>query len=308
MILAICLNPAIDVTYSVGSLRPGTSHAVTTVHRRAGGKAVNTARVLAQLGELVTLCGFAGGLSGVWLRADLVGSGVEDALTPSRGETRQSVTVVDDVDATVLNETGPTLTTPEWLALLDEVRARLPGCAGVVMSGSVPPGAPVDAYAQLVRSAHREGVPAVVDATGEQLRHALAAGPAVVAPNREELAETTGLPVSTREQLVEATAALTRTTGGAAVVSAGRDGVVAVVGPRRWVVAPPRLVGGNPTGAGDALTAGLTRGLARDDGWPARLADAVALATAAVADPVAGHVELPLYRALLAETVVKEAE
>ena len=47
MILVVCLNPAIDVAYAVGALRPGTSHPVTAVHRRPGGKGVNVARVLA---------------------------------------------------------------------------------------------------------------------------------------------------------------------------------------------------------------------------------------------------------------------
>lgn len=306
MIVAVCLNPAIDVTYLVDSLRPGTSHTVTAVHRRAGGKAINTARVLAQLGEQVTLCGFAGGPHGARLRADLVGTDVQDALTPIDGETRQSVTVVDDTDATVLNEPGPTVTAQDWTALLDTVTARLQGCAVIVMSGSVPPGAPADAYAQLVRLARKQEIPAVVDATGRQLRHALAAGPAIVAPNREELADTLGAPAATRQQLIEATAELSRRTGAAAVVSAGWDGLVAVAAGQRWTARPPRLVAGNPTGAGDALTAALARGLARGVSWPERLADAVALAAAAVSAPVAGHVDLAVYRAMLAETVVEE--
>lgn len=64
MILAVCLNPATDVTYLADAPRPGTSNTVTAVYRRAGGEAINTARVIAQLGELVTLCGFAGGSHG----------------------------------------------------------------------------------------------------------------------------------------------------------------------------------------------------------------------------------------------------
>jgi len=158
-------------------------------------------------------------------------------------------------------------------------------------SGSVPPGA----YAQLVQIARRRGIPTVVDAAGQQLRHALAAGPAIVAPNREELAHTVDAPTATPEQLMEATAALSRSSGAAAVVSAGRDGLVTVVGQQRWTARPPRLVAGNPT-----------RGLRRGDSWSERLADAIALAAAAVSAPVAGHVEPVVYQATLAETVVEE--
>jgi tagatose 6-phosphate kinase len=306
MILAVCLNPAIDLTYSVGSLRPGTTHAVTRVHRRAGGKAVNTARVLAQLGEPVTLCGFAGGNHGIRLRDGLNDTGVTDALSTIANETRQSVAVVDAGEATVFNEPGPTVSAGEWASLLAAVDDRIDGCAAIVMSGSVPPGAPSDAYAQLVGLAQRHDVPSVVDASGEQLRSALAAGPTVVAPNREELAQALGLPVGDSRELVSATAELSRRAGAAAIVSAGRDGLVAVAGEHCWVARPPRLVAGNPTGAGDALTAGIVRGVAQRAAWPLVLADALALAVAAVAVPIAGHVDLDLYRELLEHSVLEE--
>jgi tagatose 6-phosphate kinase len=190
--------------------------------------------------------------------------------------------------------------------LLATVEGRIDGCAAIVMSGSVPPGAPPDAYAQLVRLAQRYEVPSVVDASGEQLRSALAAGPTVVAPNREELAQALGLPVENRRELVSATAELSRRAGSAAVVSAGQDGLVAVAEEHCWVARPPRLLAGNPTGAGDALTAGIVRGVAQKAAWPVVLADALALAVAAVAAPMAGHVDLSLYRELAEHSVLEE--
>jgi tagatose 6-phosphate kinase len=303
VILAVCLNPAIDVTYPVTALRPGTSHTVSAVHRRAGGKGVNVARVLAQVGEAVTVCGFAGGGTGRRLRDELAGSGVADRLTGIDGDTRQCVTVVDDADATVFNEPGPAVADSDWDRLADTFEQQLAGCAAAVMSGSVPPGAPADAYARLVRIARRHGVPTVVDASGAHLRTAADAGPTVLAPNRDEV----GLPSGSRAELLAAAAELSRRGGGTAVVSAGRDGLVAVSGERRWWARPPRQVTGNPTGAGDALSAGLARGLARGAAWPLVLADALALAGAAVAAPVAGQVELNLYRELAELSTVEEA-
>jgi tagatose 6-phosphate kinase len=303
VILAVCLNPAVDVTYSVTALRHGTSHTVSTVRRRAGGKGVNVARVLAQLGEAVTVCGFAGGGTGRWLSDELGGSGVADRLTAIAGDTRQCVTVVDDADATVFNEPGPVVGNGEWDQLADTFAQQLAGCAAVVMSGSVPPGAPADAYARLVRIARRHEVPTIVDTSGAHLRAAIDAGPTVLAPNRAEV----GLPTGDRAELLAEAAELSRRTGGTAVVSAGRDGLVAVSGEHRWWARPPRQVTGNPTGAGDALSAGLARGLARGAAWPLVLADALALAAAAVAAPVAGQVELNLYGELAELSTVEEA-
>jgi tagatose 6-phosphate kinase len=342
VILAVCLNPAIDVTYSVAELRPGTSHAVSEVHRRAGGKGVNVARVLAQLGEAVTLCGFAGGTTGRWLRDELAGSGVADRLTGIDGDTRQSVAVVDAADATVFNEPGPVLAGDDWDRLAAEFEEQVAGCAVAVMSGSVPPGAPGDAYARLVRLAARHGVPTIVDASGQQLREAADAGPTVLTPNRAEV----GRPSAGPAELLAAAASLSRRGGSTVVISAGRDGLVAAgpdglvaagrngwratgpdglgaagrnglgaAGPdglsaadrqRCWTAKPPRQVVGNPTGAGDALTAGIARGIANGLALPRILADAIALAAAAVATPVAGRVDEALYRELTALSMVEE--
>lgn len=70
---------------------------------------------------------------------------------------------------------------------------------------------------------------------------------------------------------------------------------------------PPRHINGNPTGAGDACVAALARGLLLDTAWPELLRDAVALSAAAVAAPVAGSVDLDLYRELLPDIIVEES-
>lgn len=76
MILTVTLNTALDLTYHVRSLRPHTSHRVTEVTERPGGKGLNVARVLAALGHEVTVTGFTGGATG---RA------VQDQLTYTPG-------------------------------------------------------------------------------------------------------------------------------------------------------------------------------------------------------------------------------
>jgi tagatose 6-phosphate kinase len=302
VIVAVCLNPAVDVTYTVDSLRPGGSHPVATVRRQPGGKGVNVARILAQLGRPVALCGFAGGGTGRWLRDALIGSGVTDRLTEIEADTRQTVTVVDDADATVFNEPGPAVTAADWSRLVETFDHLVEGAELAVVSGSVPPGTPGDAYAFLVRRAQYHGIGTIVDATGPQLEAAADAGPSVLAPNRAEV----GLATAEPPAILAAASNLARRSGGTVVISAGRDGVVASDGRHGWTARPPRQITGNPTGAGDALTAGLARGLARGLTVRDVLADAVALAASAVAVPVAGRIDEPLYRELTALSTVQE--
>jgi tagatose 6-phosphate kinase len=99
--------------------------------------------------------------------------------------------------------------------------------------------------------------------------------------------------------VTEAARGLMAAGAAAVVVSLGADGLLAVTGTGTWLAAPPGPEPGNPTGAGDAATAGLARGLALGQDWPDRLRHAVALGTAAVAAPVAGEFGRERYRELL---------
>jgi len=67
-------------------------------------------------------------------------------------------------------------------------------------------------------------------------------------------------------------------------------------------------VRGNPTGAGDAVAAGLVHGLVLGRPWEERLRHAVALGTASVAAPVAGEFSHADYAAVLAGVRVKRGE
>ena len=161
-------------------------------------------------------------------------------------------------------------------------------------SGSLPPEAAQDGYAELVRLAHARSVPVLVDTSGPALLAAARAGADVVKPNDAELRETLG------ESDPDTGARRLRDEGaGAVVVSLGARGMLAVTGEGSWRAAPPYPVRGNATGAGDAAVAALVLGMASGQPWPDRLRTAVALSAAAVAAPVAGSVDRAVFTELL---------
>ncbi len=276
VIVTITPNLALDVTYELAELRPGHAHRVRTVRARAGGKGVNVARTLRSLGHDVLVIGLAGGATGEAVRADLDAAGIPHDLVPCAGETRRTVTLMADGEATLLNEPGPVVSPEEWAAL----EARVPEADVVVVSGSLPPGVDDDAVARL---AERD-VPVIVDTSGEPLRRAAPYAWAVK-PNAEELAELTG----TDDPVAGAGLLGARTV----VVSLGAEGLLAVTDGRVHRAAPPRVVTGNPTGAGDAVVAALAAGAGSP--WPDLLDDAVALSAAAVLSPVAGSYDHDAY-------------
>ncbi|WP_327007918.1 1-phosphofructokinase family hexose kinase [Dactylosporangium sp. NBC_01737] len=270
------LNPALDLTYTVDALVPHATHRVGHVAERAGGKGLNVAGVLHALGEPVLATGLLGGATGAIVGAK---TGVPHSFTAIGGETRRTVTIVDRADATGLWEPGPVVTAEEWAAFLAHYATLVKDAAVVVLSGSLPQGLPVGAYAELVRLAHRYHCRSVLDTSGEALRLGAAAGPDVVKPNADELAALGG---PARHAVVE---------------SHGPEGLIARTPQGSWRATPPEVVTGNPTGAGDACAAAIARGLRDGTPWPELLADAVALGAAAVKAPVAGEIDINHYRA-----------
>jgi tagatose 6-phosphate kinase len=303
MILAVTLNPALDVTHHVrhadwdGVNRP---HQVLT---RPGGKGLNVARVLRTLGADVRAIGLAGGLDGQAVREGLAAAGVPATFTPIAGPTRRTFTVVDEAAGRVaaFNEPGPAVADGEYRLFLTLFGSALAGCSVAVLSGSVPPGVPASGYAALTRTAAGAGVPVILDADGPALRHALAAGPAVVKPNLAELERAAGRELRAGDEpdlaaVADAARELTAAGAGAAVVSLGPRGLLAVTTDGAWLAAPAARAAGNPTGAGDAVVAGLALGVSLGSRWEERLRACAALGAAAVAAPAAGDISLDDYR------------
>ncbi|MET7981528.1 MULTISPECIES: 1-phosphofructokinase family hexose kinase [unclassified Streptomyces] len=304
MILTVTLNTALDITYRVRALRPHSTHRVSEVTERPGGKGLNVGRVLAALGHEVTVTGFTGGATGRAVRDQLAATaGVVDALVPVEGPTRRTIAVVDTTtgDTTQLNEPGPVITPAEWSAFQETYGQLLRSASAVALCGSLPPGVPVGAYAQLVRTARASAVPVLLDTSGEPLRRGVAARPDIVKPNAEELAELTG-----SHEPLQATRNARRRGAHAVVASLGADGLLAHTPEGHWRATPPVRAHGNPTGAGDSAVAGLLSGLVEKLDWPARLARAVALSAATVAAPVAGEFDRTLYESLLGSVTVTD--
>jgi tagatose 6-phosphate kinase len=292
MIGTVTLNLALDVTYEVDELVVGGSHRVGAIRQRAGGKGVNVARVASTLGHQVLVLGFVGGVTGEVVAEELFDAGLTALLTPIAGETRRTVAIVNgaDGDATIFNEAGPSVSADEWRAFND----RMPwGRLGVLAcSGSLPPGLPSDAYAELAVRARHHDVLTVIDAGGDALTAAAKAG-AVVRSNASELRDALG-----DTTVEEGARHLVELGATAAVITDGSRGMVAASHKGVWRAQPVEQVSGNPTGAGDACTAVVAAAVAESPqpDWSVVLKSAVAASAAAVLTPVAGDIDLAAYR------------
>ena len=289
MILCITPNPAWDVTYRLPELVPDAVHHVREVAERAGGKGVNVASVAHGAGHDVLVCAPVGGARRAEFGDDLRGRGLSVALVGSPVSTRQSVAIVTGSGVTMLNEQGAPQPDAVWVDLVSTVEREATRCGVVTVSGSLPPHTPADLLARITRAAHQGGARVVLDCRGPHLLEALREGPELVKPNAEEAEATTG-----ERDPVRAARALVAAGARAALVTLGAEGVVVV--DDRGTALRARLsspVRGNPTGAGDAMTAAVAVALDQqhDPDWRSVLVTGVAWSAAAVLAPVAGEVD-----------------
>jgi 1-phosphofructokinase len=279
MIVTLTLNPSLDRTLEVDELRRGSVLRAQAARLDPGGKGVNVTRALLANGVASVAVIPCGGSVGDRLAGLLAAESVRCVTVPIAGSTRSNIALVEpDGTVTKVNEPGPTLTGAEF----DEVAAAVLRSAGaadwVVMCGSLPPDVAVDVYAKLARQFAAAGIRVAVDTSGPALLTALAAGPDLVKPNREELAEAIGSPLGSLGEVIEAAQTLRGLGAATVLASLGADGAVLVDADGATLARGPAIEPRSAVGAGDALLAGFLAGGGRG---VAALVEAVAWGTAA---------------------------
>ncbi|MCI5825507.1 MAG: hexose kinase [Arcanobacterium sp.] len=307
MIVTITPNPALDLTYHVPTLTPGAEHRVQHMYIRPGGKGINTAKVLTQLGEQALATGFVGGANGEVMVNLLDEDHVPHALVHAAMSTRLTVSIIDPSNgATLFNEPGKERSEQEWEKLIELV-TQIDTPDLFTVNGSFPPGTSEATVRHLYRALLATGATVLVDTSHEPLRWAVEEGVHAIKPNQHELADLVGSDdVDVRASiahLLEHVQLVVASQGANGMVAQARGGEVVAVPAARFVV-------GNPTGAGDSVVASLARSITRDGiesaHQPATLrawvSDAIALSAATVAAPVAGEFDEATYRDLLAQS------
>ena len=307
-------NLTIDRTLALAELRAGEVLRFDDVVVTPGGKGVNVARTALALGAPAVLVGFVPGRTGAAAAAMLADEGVDLAPVAVGGEIRSTSVVFERSGrVTVMNEPGPAIDMADWARFEAAVAERAGSHAVLACSGSLPPGAPDDAYARLVARAREAGALAIVDAGGRHLAAAVQARADIVTPN---LAEAEGLlhgradetveagdPAVVRARAEAAARALVERGAGRAIVTAAAAGAAIADGSHvSWLPAPPVTVG-NPIGAGDAVVGGLGVALERGERFARAARLGLAAGAASVETATAGR--LDAHRAATLDATVR---
>lgn len=307
-IVTLTVNPALDLSTSTDLLEPEHKLRCGPSVVEAGGGGVNVSRVIARLGGTSTALCTAGGATGGAYRellaaeaaalAALPEGGLTAEVIPIAGATRQNITIDESSTGQQFRFVlqGPNLSADEGMLCLDAVDNVLPPRGGfLVLSGSLPPGAPDDLYARAVQRAREHGAHAVVDASGAALAAAVEAAPHLIKPSGRELRElaaTLGLGPSTLaterveiDQLIDIAQQLIARTGTAVVaLTLGALGAAVITTDRVLRLSSPDVAVRSTVGAGDSFLGAMVLRLAQghDLAAAARAGVAAGAATASM--------------------------
>ncbi|TAK79019.1 MAG: 1-phosphofructokinase family hexose kinase [Dehalococcoidia bacterium] len=309
MIITVTLNPAIDETVELDRFVEGDTNRVASIRRDIGGKGINVARVLKELGYEPLAMGFAPGDLGRMIEDTLRDENIGVDFTFLDGVTRTNITLLDRSKHrhTVLSAAGPYAWPDDIEEMIANVRRRIRPDTWLVLAGSLPPPCTGEVYARLVREAERAGALTALDADGLVVRQVLDNGgrPTLIKVNQHELQRVHGDPTETEDEVFEAAETIRHMGVAAVVVTRGTLGSVALTPDADYRISAPEVEVVSAVGAGDAFLAAMLLALRRNEGWEQALRRGAAASVACCLMPGSAECRAQDVQQLADQVVVK---
>ncbi len=311
MIITVTMNPSIDISYPLETLKLDTVNRVTNVSKTAGGKGLNVTRVIHELDGQVLATGLLGGHHGAFIQAQLDQEGISHDFSTIAGETRNSIAILhDEGHQTEILEAGPNVTEAELMQFEEKFDELLKQATLVTLSGSLAKGIPTTYYSRLIAKAHDQGVKVLLDTSGASLKASLesATKPFLIKPNTEEIYDLVGQTLSL-DDLTNFKATLSGDLFAGVewiVVSLGSQGAFVKHKDQFYQIDIPKIDVVNPVGSGDSTIAGLAYALDQGKNDEEILQYAMVCGMLNAQETKTGHINVENLPALKAQIVVRE--
>jgi 6-phosphofructokinase 2 len=280
------MNPAIDVSTSIGTMAPFTKLRCSAPRHDPGGGGINVARVLTRFGGDVAAIYPAGGAAGQFLHRLMDREGVRSLAIPTVEETRQDFTVFEEATKQQYRFVlpGARLAEREWRECLSVLAAATPKF--IIASGSLPPGVPDDVFATMARAAKQTDAKVVLDTSGPPLKEALDEGVYLIKPNLREFRGLTGITATDDAALIDAGRSLIAR-GGVVLVALtmGPQGALLISAEEAWRADALAIEPASVVGAGDSFLGAMVWSLSKSDDLGRALCYGVAGGSAALLRP-----------------------
>ncbi|MDD5580695.1 MAG: hexose kinase [Methylobacter sp.] len=259
-IITITANTAIDLFIEVESLTVSDNILAKSSIDFACGKGINVAKAIESLDTPVSCLGFVGRQSLAVFDAIQTGLLRVDLIAVA-GKTRTNITLLDSdsYKETHIRTTGFTVTDGDCRKLIEKINASAQPGDIIIVSGSLPAGAPENLYQTIIELCHSKAVLPFLDSSGAGLLSGIKTKPYLIKPNQQELEDMIGRILPNEQSLVDAARAIIDHGVQWVYVSRGDKGAIAVsekIALAAYVnKMPGKIV--SKIGCGDAMVAGL---------------------------------------------------
>ena len=206
-IIAVSLNPALDVTLWVNTLDFNEPNKTTDEKVYAGGKAVNIARVFASYGAENACClGVVGSDNYQTFTQLLRADGVNFDFVQIPGAVRENLTlVIPDKRVLKVNRAGCPVSAKAMHELKDRLLAEIEplGRCLLIFAGSLPPNITPEAYKAFILSLKRENVEIALDTAVFRLEDMEQLRPFLIKPNLPEFRAMCGTDLRTEQSIIK---------------------------------------------------------------------------------------------------------
>eukprot|EP00762_Andalucia_godoyi_P000850 ANDGO_03869.mRNA.1 Tagatose-6-phosphate kinase len=268
MIFTFGMTPALSRVMFFSSFKIDEVNRTNRVEVRIAGKSLNVSNVIRTLGERVLALTVIGCDAKQMLQDFCDTNGIEHGILSCEHSTRVCITCLDVQarTATELVQESSELSVnyyTDCLAMLHQAFSERSEVSCVVFSGSLPPNAPEDFYADCVSAARTASVKCILDAKGPYLKNALPRCPFLVKPNIHELEATVGRALRDDDAVIVASRELCSEGAAYVFVTRGSASAILTCVNQSWIFTVPSVDVVSPIGSGDACAAGLAVGLRR---------------------------------------------
>ncbi|WP_275392495.1 1-phosphofructokinase family hexose kinase [Aliiroseovarius sp. Z3] len=311
-ILTITLNPALDMSTAVESVRADEKLRCDAPVLDPGGGGINVARAICRIGGTATALVALAGFRGQQMAALLKDEGVPTVAFSLAGETRLSLAVSDRHADTQYRFVmpGPVWTDTDLERLLKQLQQTITPEMHVVLSGSHPPGVPVAFPKMLAEVTRHKNASLTLDTSGAALAvqtSAEGAAPDILRLDHAESQTLAGRPLSSLSDVAQFARMLVKKGhAGAVILALGAEGsVLAVENTLLHAITPPVPVV-SKVGAGDSFVGAFALARATGADWSAALRHGTAAASAAVMSPATELCRDSDLRALLPQVSITQ--
>ncbi len=281
------MNPAMDIYMTVDKLEADRKLRGGAPRMEPGGGGINVSKAIAKLGGKSTAIFTHGGYIGDGYSLMLAEEDFEQLPVWVKRNTRQNLIVREESTGCLyrFGTPGAPLERVECHSILEKIRG-IKDAEYFVASGSLPPGAPDDFYAEVARIARENGMKMILDTSGKPLNEILRAGAYLIKPNKDELEVLAGVRAENEDQQRQALRkVINKYDIESIVLSLGSKGALLATKKDIHFFAAPTVETKSSVGAGDSMVGGIVHSLAEGKSLDEAVLFGIACGSAAIMTP-----------------------